>query len=311
MLFSDKISSANLQLKTSSSTELFADTPFLAVRNVPGWNGIELEYYQALPGIIGQQFKQHLALIFFSQGKIKQKLEENTILYNVVPGSIILIPASIFSQISWLQPLDFAVLILKPSAITQAIEELNLELNRVVLSPQFEQKDNLVHDLLLTLLSEMKRDRQGCSIYIETLTKTLVVHLFKKYAFTTIWTTQDKEFSLRVIKAIAYINENLDKKLYINEIAATVNISKYYFCRVFNDLMGISPYQYLLQQRIEKAKTLLRSNIELSIVDISLKCGFASQSHFAKCFRKYTGTTAKTYRDRALCRNSLNALNPN
>jgi AraC family transcriptional regulator len=58
--------------------------------------------------------------------------------------------------------------------------------------------------------------------------------------------------------------------------------------------MGISPHQYLLQQRVERAKQLLKQR-NLSIVDIAFQCGFNSQSHFTRCFRKWTGITPKAY----------------
>jgi AraC family transcriptional regulator len=54
--------------------------------------------------------------------------------------------------------------------------------------------------------------------------------------------------------------------------------------------MGIAPYQYVLQQRVERAKQLLRRG-ELAIADIALKVGFADQTHFTKHFRKITGVT--------------------
>ncbi|KAB8321278.1 helix-turn-helix transcriptional regulator [Tolypothrix campylonemoides VB511288] len=61
--------------------------------------------------------------------------------------------------------------------------------------------------------------------------------------------------------------------------------------------MGVTPYQYVLQQRIERAKVLLRHR-ERAISDIALECGFANQSHFTKHFRQFTGMTPKAYRQR-------------
>lgn len=59
--------------------------------------------------------------------------------------------------------------------------------------------------------------------------------------------------------------------------------------------MGISPHQYLLQQRIERAKQLLKQT-DQSVVDIALACGFNSHSHLSKQFRQVTGVTPKAYR---------------
>ena len=295
MQFTKQSSLGNLQ-QPKSTTSFSIDTPFLSVYNLPGWNGISLKYYRALPGIIGQQLGQHLALVFFSQGKIKQKLAEDTQTYSIVPGSIVLIPASICCQISWLQPLDFAVLILEPSAVEQATKELNLKSDRATLKPRFKQSDSLVYSLVTTLLLEIYSKGTGGCIYTEALLKSLVIHLFQQYAFPLIQATEEVELSSRLNKAIAYINQNLDSNLRLEEIAAVANTSKYHFCRLFKHSVGISPYQYLLQQRIERAKTLLQSNSQLSIADISLRCGFANQSHLCQRFRKFTGITPKAYR---------------
>lgn len=61
--------------------------------------------------------------------------------------------------------------------------------------------------------------------------------------------------------------------------------------------MGIAPYQYVLQQRVERAKELLRKHKEMAIADVALQCGFANQTHFYKHFRKLTGMTPKSYRN--------------
>jgi AraC family transcriptional regulator len=60
--------------------------------------------------------------------------------------------------------------------------------------------------------------------------------------------------------------------------------------------MGMTPHQYVIQQRIERARILLRDP-SLSISEISLACGFTNQSHFTRLFRKHTGVTPKTYRE--------------
>lgn len=342
-MLSEQLSLGNLPIQPKSRTKTFAETPCLFSRKLLGWNGVELEYYQASPGNIKQRFAQHLILVFFSQGEVKQKLEGSTQVYAVAPGSIIAIPASILCQMSWLQPLNFAALILKPSAVKpfEALEGLKTGVSeaklcpkgftciapmptdmdeipchqrhlsraasarqldgpsvRVGLKPQFEPSDGLMYNLVSTLLSETSLNQEDYRLYRETLTKTLAIHLFQKYFSDLVSATEDKiERSPRLDKAIAFINENLDRNLCLEEMAAVVNTSKYYFCKLFRRLMGISPYQYLLQQRIEKSKTLLHSDLELSIADISLRCGFANQSHLSKCFRKFAGVTPKAYRN--------------
>ncbi|NJQ98711.1 MAG: helix-turn-helix transcriptional regulator [Hydrococcus sp. CSU_1_8] len=62
-------------------------------------------------------------------------------------------------------------------------------------------------------------------------------------------------------------------------MAKQLNISLYYFCKLFVQSMGIPPYKYVLKQRVERAKRLLKEE-KRAIADIALECGFANQTHF-------------------------------
>jgi AraC family transcriptional regulator len=92
-----------------------------------------------------------------------------------------------------------------------------------------------------------------------------------------------------------YINEYLGQDIKLTDLAALVDMSQFHFSHRFKQAIGVSPYQYLLQQRVERAKQLLKQT-ERSIVDIALECGFSSHSHLSKQFRQLTGITPKAYR---------------
>jgi AraC family transcriptional regulator len=131
------------------------------------------------------------------------------------------------------------------------------------------------------------------------LATALGIHLIKQYSTST-QTIREYEEGLpkyRLRQAIDYINDNVDQDIKLANIAEVVGMSQYYFCHLFKQSMGIAPYQYVIQQRVERAKQLLQQT-EVTISDIALECGFANQSHFTKHFRKFTGITPKAYRER-------------
>jgi AraC family transcriptional regulator len=96
-------------------------------------------------------------------------------------------------------------------------------------------------------------------------------------------------------QTIDYIHTHLDHDLSLAELASIVNISPTYFAGLFKQVIGIAPHQYVIQQRVERAKMML-SKTDLAITDIALQVGFSSQSHLTQQFKRLTGMTPKQVR---------------
>lgn len=96
-------------------------------------------------------------------------------------------------------------------------------------------------------------------------------------------------------QVIAYMHECYSDAVSIDDLAAVAGQSRYHFMRSFRTYTGVSPYQYLLQLRIEDAKLRLR-NTSSSIAEISCSLGFSSPSQFHRIFWKSAGTTPGEFR---------------
>lgn len=96
----------------------------------------------------------------------------------------------------------------------------------------------------------------------------------------------------------SFIDEHLAENLTLDRLADAAGLSKYHFSRLFKAAMGVPPYQYVVQQRVERAKHLLRQT-DLSVTQIALRTGFYSQSHFSGKFRQHAGATPSAYRKQA------------
>lgn len=95
-------------------------------------------------------------------------------------------------------------------------------------------------------------------------------------------------------KAIAYIDNNYNRNLTLEEIAQHVSFSPVYFHNKFKSATGKTPHEYITQKRIAKATNLLITS-NLTISEIAYSCGFSSQSYFNYAFKKQLDVTPKTY----------------
>jgi AraC family transcriptional regulator len=149
----------------------------------------------------------------------------------------------------------------------------------------------------MMLLAELQQENLGGRLYIESLTNVLAVHLLRQYSAIkprlAIYEGGLPERQLVVV--LEYINEYLEQDIKLADLAQLLGISQFHFSYLFKRSLGKSPYQYLLQQRIERSKQLLKQT-DKSIMDIAFLCGFNSHSHLSKQFRQLTGITPKAYR---------------
>ena len=106
----------------------------------------------------------------------------------------------------------------------------------------------------------------------------------------------NKEYLSRINKALDYIENNLEKQLTLDELAAAANFSKFHFHRIFQGIIGETPFQFILRIRLEKAAAaIIRSNKE-SITDIALQTGFSDPSIFSRNFKSYFKLSPSQYR---------------
>lgn len=111
----------------------------------------------------------------------------------------------------------------------------------------------------------------------------------------------DKNRNRFIPKAVDFIHENYHRRLTLEEMAKSVGYSPNYFHHVFTSVMGRTPQQYLLEERIRHAKLLLVQS-DKTISEIAYECGFASQSHFSLRFKEMTYSTPGEYRQRSSAR---------
>lgn len=147
----------------------------------------------------------------------------------------------------------------------------------------------------LVILKELNR-RPGQEIPIRnTLSETWLLLLAEIEKHFEVPQIADTEKQNRIKSMIAHIHRNFSDKLTLEEIAAAANISPREANRIFQKTIRQTPFEYLIGYRLNKAKELL-SHSELSITEISYRCGFTDSTYMGKQFKKAYGMTPKDYR---------------
>lgn len=284
--------------KREESAQVLPQAPIMSSQHV-GWNGIFLAHYrQPAHETPEHRVTQHVIAItdVRTQTQSERRLDGRLQRYLFGNGQISLTPANVSHWGAWDNEGEFTMLTICPRFVERvARESVNAE--RVELVPQFAVVDPLIQQVGLALKADVETGCVTGRLYGESAATMLAVHLLKHYAvFTPVLPTYTGGLCKhRLQQALAYINDHLDQDIKLADIANAVGMSQYYFIRLFKQSIGMTPHQYIIRQRVERAKQLLKQR-DLAISDIALKCGFANQTHLTKLFRQFTGITPKVYR---------------
>lgn len=213
-------------------------------------------------------------------------------------GSFTFLPVGMSRRVIWDRPIEFLILEFDPIYVKQMLWSLN-DRDELDLVPHYKCSDPLIHQLGLSLKAELKSGDSGKAFYLESILATLTVQLLRHHIKRIpIAPGSLTRFSTNQLQTIIdYIHGNLDQALSLDELAAVVQMNKYYLIRLFKQSIGTTLHQYVIACRIEKAKYLLAQR-DLSIIEICHSVGFQTQSHFTHTFRRQVGVSPKAYRDR-------------
>jgi len=108
---------------------------------------------------------------------------------------------------------------------------------------------------------------------------------------------RDREFGFpprRLARVVEHIRNNLDKPLAVGALSRIAEMSQSHFSKLFKLSTGLAPHQFVMQERINRSKELLRQD-NAKIIDIALEVGFENQAHFTTVFGNFVGMTPREF----------------
>jgi AraC family transcriptional regulator len=213
----------------------------------------------------------------------------------VLPGNVTIYPAGMPHASRW-SASKTTIIDIAPEFV-QAVAGRDVAMKHLEIHPTFALQDDVVATLAFMLGAEALADGPNGSLYGEGLGTALVAHLLRRHGVVP-------QHVLRGVHALSagelqrvtqYIEENLDVHLSLQGLADVLGISIVRFVRSFKQSTGVPPHRYVLERRIAQSRSLL-ADPSLSLVDVALRAGFSSQSHFSTAFRQLTSITPGRYR---------------
>jgi len=176
--------------------------------------------------------------------------------------------------------------------------DLNPDHTEIVTS--LETRSSIIESMARMAFDELQRSTEATAsnLYADSLANLLAVQLLREYSSHKMPPERRYVNGLtnKKLKHVLDLIENdLSEDLPLKVLAHAAGLSEYYFLRMFKQSTGYTPHQYVINQRVERAKELLQKT-DMSITEIAYLLGFSTPAHFTHHFRRKTGVTPSAIR---------------
>jgi AraC family transcriptional regulator len=279
------------------------------------WNGFAVEVLTRR--VVGHcEFDVHLPSHLLSctlsgpAQNVEYRIDDGPIETGVLrPGQIRLLPARHHSRghTEGAGICRTAVLLVEPKLI-DLVTGGDLDPRCLEFAPSAGFSNAAILSAMTGLVHEVERPGLVGRLYAESLVLQMLIEVVRHHAGRDVATGREAIASQRLRRVTDYIEDHLGGDLSVLALAAEAGLGPAQFTHQFRRSTGLSPHQYVLRRRVERAAELLASPSQ-SIADVALAVGFCSQSHLTAAFRRVYGKPPGAYRRERSFR-SLRALRP-
>ena len=236
-------------------------------------------------GILSPHWHPNVEILLITSGTGVCTIGSET--FEIKPLDIVVVNASFLHTIKCHQPLTYYCLIVDTEFCIQndiPTEQLRYE--------SLVSSDKAVA-LYQNIIAEISSDSAFRKAGILSAVLNFMLYLSRNH-LDYINQHQKAAVNENIKLAIGYIKSHIDQKLTLDQIAAEVGLSKYYFVREFKNITSMTPVAYINAARCENAVKLLLKR-KYNVHEIAQKCGFTNDSYFSKVFREHTGLLPSEY----------------
>lgn len=225
--------------------------------------------------------------------RVDGRIDGRTVFGDMHPGAMKLIAAG--PQSRWLwdagRPIDMLHVSVSDDLLRQGAVELGAaKTPEIVTTVGFVDADlaRLSYALAAEVHSSSRGSLVADALRIELIARLIQVHTSMRGTAKSVTNQRMGLHAMRLLDD--YIESNLAADMRIEDLAALAGMSRFHFARVFRATVGTTPHRYVLERRLERARSLLKTT-EVAVRDVALTTGFADQSHLTRLIKRRFGVT--------------------
>jgi AraC family transcriptional regulator len=277
---------------TTRARRLYSSAPF-------GWQGFSYDGLKVAPGtVLGKEIENATLAMICSPSATAERIISNRVQPATYKhqGHLTVFPAGSAEPMRVITPAEIAVCRFDSAFLQRVIDEAPTKPRRSIAFHMIFQDHSLRH-LMKLLLLEVRSNNPTGRLYAESVAEALAIRFV--YSAGESLTSRRKSVSAlpkhQVNRLRDFIDARLGEDLSLHALASEAGYSRAHFLRMFRQAVGVTPHQYVMQSRMQKAQSLLSGN-EFSVADIAKTLGFSSSAHFSNFFRKNRGQRPAEYR---------------
>jgi AraC family transcriptional regulator len=227
---------------------------------------------------------------------------------SAVHGDIDIIPAGTPARWEMHDANDTALIVSLPLQLMDTVaEECGFNNGRVEIRNRFQIRDAQLENIGWAIKHEMELGSPSGRLYMDSLAVSAAARLVSGHSSVAAQTQRRGGLDGRRLKqTLAFIEEHLAEDLSLERLATVTGLSASHFRTLFRDSVGIAVHQYVIQRRVERAKSLLMQDSH-SVAEIALATGFTHQSHLSRHLQRAAGLSPAQMR-RVLAEHSALSL---
>lgn len=262
-----------------------------------GWQGIYFAYDFMPPGETPEVISTLHGIAVFTHTN-KSQVAERSIngqfhREQVADGNMVIVPAHMSCQSRWFDYGGVIFFSVEPALMAHAVHEA-VNPDQIELLPQFATSDPFIHQAAISLKTVLEQEGSASRLYGEAVSNALIVHTLQHYStrrpMLKVYENGLSHYRLRQV--MDYIQSHLEQDLSLNELSAIAQMSPHYFSQLFKQSTGVTPHQFVIRARVERARELLISR-KWSIAEVAKMVGFVDQSHLHRHCKRLLGVTPR------------------